>query len=501
MTMWMAWSMLVSTLVAVAVAALERAVARLGLSRRFIWVGGLLAATIGPVAIAVRPATSAEGPSRLGSTFDVGLGRLPPGPAIRRDVIPARGPSSWLTRIRNGVEGPAVVIDRWGGRGWLAMSLGSFALLVGAVRRVDRRRRLWLEADTEVGRVLLAADYGPAVVGVLHPTIVIPRWALVADGSTRAMILRHEQEHLRANDSRVLFGATMLLAAFPWNPAIWWLVRRLRLAIEIDCDGRVIRAMGAAHVYGHMLVNVAERYAEALPLSALLSEPDAHLEARIHAMTMPRARRPVFATLPFALLTLGVLVAVAWTPLPASLRAIRERPAAASRDKGQGMAPPPAATPTMDTEPPPPWRQKSRSARRMRISTAGSPITLAMVDPKPLPGNRAPTYPPDMREARAEGSVSMTFSTDARGVPDIASIQVIESTNDAFAASVRAVVPLWRFDSPGTARLVVRFVGIDGATGEPTRVTQPLTARIQGLDVWPVIVQTVFDAPARRPPG
>lgn len=53
----------------------------------------------------------------------------------------------------------------------------------------------------------------------------------------------------------------------PWNPALWWIVRRLRLAIETDCDRRVLHAGTDVHAYGVLLLNAAARYARA-PLLA-----------------------------------------------------------------------------------------------------------------------------------------------------------------------------------------------------------------------------------------
>ena len=55
---------------------------------------------------------------------------------------------------------------------------------------------------------------------------------------------------------------TLILA--PWNVALWWQLRRLRLAVEMDCDRRVVAASSARPVihlavpreYGFMVVDV-----------------------------------------------------------------------------------------------------------------------------------------------------------------------------------------------------------------------------------------------------
>jgi hypothetical protein len=35
-------------------------------------------------------------------------------------------------------------------------------------------------------------------------------------------------------------GAAFTVAALPWNVALWWQLMRLRAAIELDCDKRVV---------------------------------------------------------------------------------------------------------------------------------------------------------------------------------------------------------------------------------------------------------------------
>ena len=62
-------------------------------------------------------------------------------------------------------------------------------------------------------------------------------WRL--EPAARATILRHEQEHARARDHlTLLYAGLVLQQLFPWNPAIWWMCRRLRAAVELDCDQR-----------------------------------------------------------------------------------------------------------------------------------------------------------------------------------------------------------------------------------------------------------------------
>ena len=52
--------------------------------------------------------------------------------------------------------------------------------------------------------------------------------------------------------------ASLFLLLAPWSLALWWQLRRLSLAIETDCDNRVVGALGNAPAYGELLFKVAQ---------------------------------------------------------------------------------------------------------------------------------------------------------------------------------------------------------------------------------------------------
>jgi beta-lactamase regulating signal transducer with metallopeptidase domain len=326
MTLWIAWSVLISALLAVAGAAVEQAAANLGAPRRFIWLTAMAGSALIPLVLSVRPVPavvrSVVTPGIAPLTTPIGASDLSRRVALRGSVAPGSPGAStrWIvpiSRVRTRTLLRAA--DPWIVRAWLLTSL---ALLVAFSRSIIALRREWAqwgEADTEVGRVLVSRTAGPAVVGFAHPRIVIPTWALSVEPPTRTFVLRHEVEHIRAGDSRALLIAELLCIALPWNAALWWMMRQLRLAIEMDCDVRVLRGGGGAREYGLVLLAVGERYATTLPLSASLSEPRLNLEARINAMTASRPRRPVVASLPFAAFAVLALTAATRTPRPSPL--------------------------------------------------------------------------------------------------------------------------------------------------------------------------------------
>jgi bla regulator protein blaR1 len=106
--------------------------------------------------------------------------------------------------------------------------------------------------------IVITDAAGPATVGVLRSRVLVPRWVLGLPGPQRKYVLRHEDEHRRAHDARLLFVASLPLILMPWNLALWWQLRRLCLAVEMDCDNRVVAALGNPNAYGELLLKVAQ---------------------------------------------------------------------------------------------------------------------------------------------------------------------------------------------------------------------------------------------------
>ena len=103
-------------------------------------------------------------------------------------------------------------------------------------------------------RVLVSPDVGPAVIGWFRGTVVLPEWALGLEPDWRRLVLAHEREHVRAHDPALLALGILALVLLPGNAALWWQVRRLRLAVELDCDERVLRAHPDVGAYGGLLL-------------------------------------------------------------------------------------------------------------------------------------------------------------------------------------------------------------------------------------------------------
>ena len=195
--------------------------------------------------------------------------------------------------------------------GWALATASLLALALSLLFRTRRLKRDWVPGELQGRTILLAEEWGPAVVGFFHPRIVLPRWCSTLEEDELKLILDHEAEHLRAGDLPLLLLAGLPPVLLPWSLPLWWMWRRLRLAVEGDCDLRVLRKNPrATRAYLELLLEVGRRVPGHRLAAAMLSEPERTLERRIKIMTMPFPRKPFLRG---ALLVTGgaVLVAVA----------------------------------------------------------------------------------------------------------------------------------------------------------------------------------------------
>jgi TonB family protein len=280
----------VSLLLALAAWAFERAVRVFAFPKRWIWagaMGGSLAYTV--VAILWPPVVPLE--AGAGTTLD----------ALLAPVIGAITVFAVSSPVGAGFD-PIL------GTVWAVLTLAAAAVLVRAHLRLRSDRSSWTHSEVDGRDVLVSDDLGPGVVGWIRSVIVMPRWALRMPRQERELMLRHEGEHCNAGDTRVAGLALLLLTLLPWNIPLWWQVRRLRLAIEIDCDHRVLQRSADVKRYARLLVEIGAR-GTASRLSALaFARPIPSIERRILAMTSPRHPR-YLRTLGLTLL--GALLVVA----------------------------------------------------------------------------------------------------------------------------------------------------------------------------------------------
>jgi outer membrane receptor protein involved in Fe transport len=102
----------------------------------------------------------------------------------------------------------------------------------------------------------------------------------------------------------------------PWNPALWFMLSRLRLAVELDCDARVLRGGVAPNTYGNLLIDLAERAAPLRLATTALADDSSHLAQRILAMKPTMHRFAYIRASAVGALGIASLVAACSTALP-----------------------------------------------------------------------------------------------------------------------------------------------------------------------------------------
>jgi hypothetical protein len=208
---------------------------------------------------------------------------------------------------------------------WLAASFALVTLFLLASAGLRRRAAGWAPDKAAGEDVLVSDGLGPAVLGLLYPRIVLPPWALALGPEELRIVLLHENEHRRARDPALLATGILLAALAPWNPALWWQLRRLRLAVEADCDGRVLAHGVPRRRYGILLLGVASHARGLFPLASALSERGgAYLERRLQMMRRSVGKRRIGMAVGAAILGGAFMALACETPTPPGARGDEE---------------------------------------------------------------------------------------------------------------------------------------------------------------------------------
>jgi TonB family protein len=398
----------VSVLAGAAAVLVDTGLRRMGVATRYAWLGAMAA---GPVFLG----------ARVLDAIRPGVAPAPPPWAVVElpGLTLAPGPAEGL-----GVEGAAAVL-------WILSGLALAALVMRTHRVLLGERAGW-ESTQLMGRdVFVSTDRGPAVAGVWDPWIVLPRWVLDLPETELHMVLLHEEEHVRARDALLLGSGLAWVVLSAWNPVTWWQLRRLRTAMEMDCDRRVLHRAPDRVVYGSSLLSVAARASGASLGLAAFTERSLSLKRRIVAMTTKTSRWTSVGG--GVLVVLGAVVGVQACGVDGPVDSTAEPQATT---EAPALAPE-AAVSTVEVPPP-------------ASSTVG--------DPSPTPFTVAPAitnrddviaaleadYPPLLREAGVGGTVRLYFFIDEEG--RVADVRVDQSSgHPALDEAALKVATSYRF--------------------------------------------------------
>ncbi|MEO6864345.1 MAG: M56 family metallopeptidase [Gemmatimonadaceae bacterium] len=299
------------------------------MATRQLWTVAIALAVLAPPAVLAWNARAQTSEGGQSEAIGISTAHLTSAVNSGRTVVRRTGAfPAWMTSILSSLSArvKATVTASRLNRRLLAVLLGSWALLsllivtwlTAGIFHWRRAQRLWQRTTLDGVDVDVSPFTGPAVLGFLTHRIVVPAWATTMQPEHRQLVLAHECEHIKARDPERLLVAIVALALMPWNLGLWWCAARLRRAIELDCDSRVLRRFPNPKLYGNVLLDVAARGRKtgliAIPMVGLL-HPASQLELRLRAMT--RTRQAGYRSAIIGGLAATVAVSAAFTaPVP-----------------------------------------------------------------------------------------------------------------------------------------------------------------------------------------
>ena len=305
---WMIYAVLVSSALAGAALVAEKAAKHRRKSTRWPWMLALVASVLLPIAIATvsiqpsgvfKPATPVPAYTLREATS------IP----LASNVIDWSGATSYTSSRQVNT----ILSDIW-----LAVSLALTLFLALSTAWFHRRKRSWAKSSLCDQPVLVSNDVGPAVVGLFRSRIVIPVWVLDESPDQQRYVMAHERSHMAARDPLLVALALVLLVGMPWNPLLWWQFHRLRHAIEVDCDARVLGAGGDIGEYCETLIQVGQNRSGYVGAVTAMSESSSFLERRIAIMLSKPGKWAGATALAFTGLSLGMAVFAAQVTPPAA---------------------------------------------------------------------------------------------------------------------------------------------------------------------------------------
>jgi hypothetical protein len=359
--------------------------------RRIAWVLAMLCSALLPPLMMLKAGPE---PAAAPLAAEIMLSRPAAEADVTRLTVPAPAPVSSIVVAESEAlaADPAGVWNRptpswpsliWA---WAAASTAMLVLLAGTGVLLWRHSSAWQRIVIQDHEVLVSEDTGPALLGALRPRIVVPRWFMDEPADTQSLILEHEQQHIIARDPLLLRVAMLLAIAAPWNLPLWWQLHRLRLAIELDCDSRVMRGGANAGRYGQVLVGVTQR-AVAMPVGVIaMSEPASALETRIRNLAPAPGRHPVLRMIGALLMAVAGIGAAAALEAPAVMPGAKD-PAVRAATPAAAVSPATRATPATAATPAAPDRPATP------VAAAPAPIRTPQASAESSAGTEARPAP------------------------------------------------------------------------------------------------------------
>jgi beta-lactamase regulating signal transducer with metallopeptidase domain len=457
---WMMYVLFIGALLSLGAWCLDEALRYAKLPTRWVWTAAMLG-TIAfagyaltqrnarPVAISalVANVVTTASPAPLSSagiaaTIEMFRATIIASMASTMDTVTARIPAD---------------VARFALFAWVAASVVLTFMHVVVNRRVVMKRREWPLATLPGGTARVSPTLGPAVIGLASPEIVVPQWLLEKSSEEQRLVMVHEQEHISARDQFLPVGALVVATLLPWHPAVWWSLARLRLAVELDCDARVLRRGEQAQSYGTLLIDIAAQCGGHRAAGALaLADRTSHLERRIRAMTNRTSRFIVARTIGLASIAALAIITACEAKLPTSSEIAKMDVSAAEKAATAVLLPAAGGSTTYNYV----VDDKATTEAEAHAIPGSLIASVSMAKPRGA-------------EAGAKGLVTIQTKDYAATHPE-ASLRAREARGEVKRVSTDTYIPYGK-DAP--------LVVVDGVIAEQSVLTKLHTADIASVEV------------------
>ncbi len=468
---WMAYLAGISALLGMAALLMEGVLLRHGLATRWVWLASIVGTVVLPafVSLVRSPAGTASGEA----------GSMIAGPvAMMGGIVSAPGPAldGLDPMLVGALDEPLILV-------WVALSSSLLLFVIASRLDLRRRRREWRRRVIDGTPVWQSRDVGPAIVGFVRGEIVVPGWIDGLTPAERGLLLRHEREHLRARDGRLLALGLGILVLVPWNPFLWWNFRRMRAAIEIDCDARVLAPSGDVGGYGALLLEVGRRATRMPLIATAFSRPTTQLERRIRTIVGRNRQSNRAASLAMAVGgILFVLAACSMDSPSGNLPTARfdgpsdrsDSPASADGTASaeptslvEGMGRQDQENPLPEPAPEPARAPDSSSRMTGEPTFVATDVRPSLRNPMEVGRAIEQGYPGPLKEAGIGGTTTVWIHIDETGSVDDVRIHTSSGHPELDDTSIAAIRTVARF-SPAR----------DGDTPKAAWIQLPITFRV-----------------------
>ena len=264
----------------------------------------------------------------------------------------------------------------------------------------------------------------PVTFGWLDPAVVLPAPFERMDESYQRAIACHELLHVARRDWLLNLLEELVLTLFWFHPAVWWVIRNIRLVREQVVDRDVVELTGARRPYLLALLEIAGA-ARARPLPAPLFLGENQLVQRV-ALLVKEVRMSKLRLIASLLTALAILLVAGGLVVRAFRLTAQAGAPPALNSAAPGPAEP-AVTPHPTT--------RNDTAQ---VYTVGGDVTAPVPIYKP-----EPAYTKEARAAKLQDTVILWIVVDASG--NVTDVKLVRGVDKGLDESAMQTLRTWKF--------------------------------------------------------